>query len=99
AGELVELPAVLVPRGGGEAEPRPDTGARGRGGTDAASARATNLADRADDRSLVTEIPSRIDRTQVPRIDAGAERASREDRRASRDPMELTFLASGRSGS
>ena len=99
AGALVELPAVVVPRGGGEAEPRPDTGERGRGGTDTAAARATNLADREDDRALVTEVPSRMDRTQVQRIDAGKERASREDRRASREPMELTFLASGRSGS
>jgi TonB family protein len=98
AGEVVELPEVAVPRGGGEATPRPDTGTRGRGGEDT-GAPATNLADRDDERALVSEIPSRIDRTQVQRIDAGERRASREDWRASRTPMELTFLASGRSGS
>jgi TonB family protein len=94
-----DLPLAAVPRGGGEATPRPDTGDRGRGGSDAASAPATNLADRDDGRSLVSEIPSHLDRTQVPRIDSGRARASREDWRASREPMELTFLASGRSGS
>ncbi|UQA56142.1 energy transducer TonB family protein [Polyangium aurulentum] len=92
-------PTLVLPRGGGEATPRPDTGERGRGGSNAASAPATNLADRNDERSLVSEIPTHLDRTQVPRIDSGRTRASREDWRASREPMELTFLASGRSGS
>jgi len=94
-GKLVELPPVVVARGGGEAMPRPDTGGAGRGGTDAAQA-AENLADRVDDRTLVTAIPSRFDRTQVQRVHSGKDRASREDWRASREPMVLTFLASGR---
>lgn len=98
-GKLVEIPAVAVPRGGGERTPRPDTRTAGRGGTDTATAPATNLADRDDRLSLVSEVPSRIDRNQVQRIDSAEARASREDFRASRDPMELTFLASGRSGS
>lgn len=98
-GKLVELPSVLVPRGGGEHAPRPDMDRRGRGGSDTTNAPATNLADRDDRLSLISEVPSRIDRNQVQRIDAGEARASREDYRASREPMELTFLASGRTGS
>jgi TonB family protein len=95
------LPAATVepiapPRGGGEAAPRPDTGEKGRGGTDTAEVPAVNLADR-DDRALLSpEVRSRIDRSQVQRIASARERASREDWRASREPMELTFVASGR---
>lgn len=97
-GKLVELPPIVIPRGGGEALPRPDTEGAGRGGAGAAQP-AENLADRHDDRTLVTAIPSRFDRSQVQRIDSGKVRASWEDWRASREPMELTFLASGRTGS
>jgi TonB family protein len=85
-------------RGGGEATPRPDTGNAGRGGTDAAEKPAINLADR-DDRDLLTpEVRSRLERSQVQRVLSARARASREDWRASREPMELTFLASGRGG-
>lgn len=94
-GKLVETPPIVIPRGGGEDIPRPDTANAGRGGSEAAPT-AENLADRQDDRTLVTAVPNRFDRSQVQRIDSGRERASREDWRASREPMELTFLASGR---
>ncbi len=97
-GKVVELPPIVIPRGGGETTPRPDSDGAGRGGA-AAAQPAENLADRHDDRTLVTAIPSRFDRSQVQRIDSGRERASREDWRASRTPMELTFLSSGRTGS
>lgn len=97
-GKLVEVPPIVIPRHGGETDPRPDTDRAGRGGTDAAQA-AENLADRQDDRTLATAIPTRFDRGQVQRIDSSRERASREDWRASRTPMELTFLASGRTAS
>ncbi|HRI72372.1 MAG TPA: hypothetical protein PK156_49395, partial [Polyangium sp.] len=94
-GKLIETPPIVIPRGGGEAIPRPDTEGAGQGGAEAAPT-AENLADRQDDRTLVTAIPNRFDRSQAQRIDSGRERASREDWRASREPMELTFLASGR---
>ncbi len=94
-GKVVEIPPIVIPRGGGEDVPRPDTEHAGRGGSDA-SPTAENLADRQDDRTLATAIPTRFDRNQVQRIDSSRERASREDWRASRTPMELTFLASGR---
>jgi TonB family protein len=85
-------------RGGGEATPRPDTGKHGRGGSDAAEKAAINLADRDDGELLTPEVRSRLERSQVQRVLSARERASREDWRASREPMELTFLASGRAG-
>lgn len=90
--------AVRLSRGGGEDAPRPDTGTSGRGGTDAAELPALNLADRDDATFLSPEIRSRLDRSQIQRIRSSSQRASREDWRASREPMELTFLAGGRVG-
>ncbi|WP_438020830.1 energy transducer TonB [Sorangium sp. So ce315] len=92
-----ERPASLA-RGGGEGAARPDTGARGRGGTDATALPALNLADRDDATFLSPEVRSRLDRSQIQRVRSSSERASREDWRASREPMELTFLAGGRAG-
>lgn len=92
-------PAVAdVPRGGGEGTPRPDMGRAGRGGTDNADTPAVNMADRDDGLLLSPDVMSRVDRSQVQRVRSANDRASREDRRSSRDPMELTFIASGRHG-
>src|SRR6185436_389320 len=93
-----ELPALPAMRGGGEATPRPDIGVRGRGGDDTSPDPALNLADRDEQLLLSPEIRSRLDRSQIQRIRSSKHRASREDWRASREPMELTFLASGRAG-
>jgi TonB family protein len=89
-------PSEALARGGGEAMPRLDSGRKGRGGTDSSSTPAMNLADRDDDVLLSPEVMSRLDRNQIQRIRASKRRASREDWRASREPMELTFLAEGR---
>ncbi len=85
-----------APRGGGEAMPRPDMGYPGKGGTDTAARPAINLADRDDGLLLSREVASRFDRSQIQRLKSARERQSREDWRASREPMELTFLASGK---
>ena len=91
------LPALPLARGGGEGQPRPDMDHRGRGGTDTADEQAQNLADRDEAMVLSPEMRSRFDRSQIQRIRSARRRASLEDWRASREPMELTFLASGRS--
>jgi TonB family protein len=91
-----QLPSEALPRGGGEAMPRLDTGHAGRGGTDTSSTPAMNLADRDDELLLSPEVMSRLDSSQIQRLRASRRRASREDWRASREPMELTFLAEGR---
>jgi TonB family protein len=94
---LPYAPALLA-RGGGEGEPRPDTGRAGKGGTDTADHRATNLADRDDGTYLSRDVQTRTDRDQLPRLRSARDRASWEDWRASREPMQLTFLAQGREG-
>lgn len=98
AGERAAEEPIAPARGGGEATPRPDTGHAGRGGSDAAEKPAINLADWDDSALLTPEVRSRLERSQIQRVRSALARASREDRRASREPMELTFLASGRSG-
>lgn len=90
-----ELPPEALARGGGEGKPALDTGRKGRGGTDTAEAAAANLADRDDGTLLTPEVRNRLDRDQIQRIQASKKRASREDWRASREPMELTFVADG----
>jgi TonB family protein len=80
---------------GSEPIPRPDTADPGRGGTDEASAAAINLAARADRIALDKDPQSRLDRSQVQRLRSARERASLDDRRATLQPMEVTFLASG----
>ena len=86
--------AVTYPSG---AQPpaRPDTTDGGRGGTREASTFAINLAARADDIALDKDPLSRVDRSQVQRLDSAPDRASLDDRRATIQPMEVTFLASG----
>ncbi|MFO0617767.1 MAG: TonB family protein [Polyangiaceae bacterium] len=80
----------------GDSNARPDSGAKGKGGDDDVRAPALNLADRAEDVSLDRSILSRVDRSQLPRIRSNSKlRRTREDWRASRDPMEVTFFAIG----
>jgi TonB family protein len=85
---------AVVP-GGGHGPTRPDTGVRGRGGQAAVSESAVNLADRDDHLTLSRELTSRLDRDQLQRLETARERASHDDRRSSREPMNLVFLATG----
>lgn len=107
----IELPGVsdgaqfadreVIPEGappstyGGASIARIDTGTPGAGG-DATGARATNLAAMNDAMKLDTDLPSRLDRDQVQRLQTASRRTTHEDRRATTHPMELTFLASGK---
>lgn len=79
---------------GGARVARVDTGARGRGGQ-ATGAPAINLADADEAMRLSPDLVSRLDRDQHQRLRTAAVRGSREDRRATTRPMELTFLATG----
>jgi TonB family protein len=90
----------VVPEGakpeahGGATVARVDTGNTGRGG-DATGARAVNLAAIDEDLRLSPDLTSRLDRDQHQRLKTSAFRATREDRRSTTHPMELTFLATG----
>jgi TonB family protein len=106
----IELPAVAegtliadrdeVPEGaeptkfGGATIARVDTGVPGKGG-DATGQRATNLEAADEPLKLSPDLLSRLDRDQIQRLRTAQHRTTREDRRATTNPMELTFLASG----
>lgn len=106
----VELPSVAegalvadreeVPEGtppsahGGATTARMDTGTPGRGGTEAGE-RAVNLAASDDGMRLDPDPMSRLERDQHQRLHTKPWRTSREDRRMTTHPMELTFLATG----
>ncbi len=91
-------PAVRLPRGGGEA-PAPRHGRERPRRHRPADLPAVNLADRDDATLSVPRGPlaprQEPDPARPPRPTS---RASREDWRASREPMELTFLAGGGAG-
>jgi len=76
-------------------EPRPDTRATGRGGSREAAEKALHLSDSVDGLTLDTDPTLLVPTSQLSRLDTGNERASREDRRTTPNPMELTFLAVG----
>jgi TonB family protein len=80
---------------GGAAVARVDTGDPGRGGT-TTGAPATNLAAANDEIRLTPDLLNRLDREQIQRLRTAKERATYEDRRATPNPMELTFVISGK---
>lgn len=90
------VPEGEVPRAhGGSTVARVDTGTLGRGGS-ATGARAINLAALDEDLTLSPDLTSRLDRDQHQRLKTTTTlRTTREDRRATTNPMELTFLATG----
>jgi TonB family protein len=79
---------------GGDTIARIDTGNAGHGGT-IDGQRATHLADADDSISRTRDLLDRLDRDQEQRLKTHGPRQSFDDRRTSRDPMELTFLATG----
>lgn len=79
---------------GGASVARVDTGTNGRGGQDT-GARAVNLAAIDEDLRLSPDLTSRLDRDQHQRLKTATFRTTREDRRATTHPMEVTFLATG----
>jgi len=80
---------------GGSAVARVDTGVPGKGG-EATGERATNLEAADEPLKLSPDLLSRLDRDQIQRLRTAQKRTTHEDRRATTNPMELTFLASGK---
>lgn len=89
------LPAPLETTTGGRHAPRPDMEAPGRGGERTSAEAATNLASSIDPLALERDPDTQRDRSQVSRLRTAWQRESRDDRRATPAPMELTFLATG----
>jgi hypothetical protein len=80
---------------GGALEAQLDDARQGRGGVPTSSDRPTNLSDRDEQTHLTPDLINRLDYDQQQRIKSASERMTWEDRRASKEPMELSFLASG----
>jgi TonB family protein len=99
AGPESEQPTTLPPplevTTGGRHAPRPDLEAAGRGGERTSREAATNLASSIDPIALERDPETMRDRSQVSRLRTAWQRESRDDRRATPTPMELTFLATG----
>jgi len=89
------LPPPLEVATGGRHAPRPDLEAPGRGGERTSREAATNLASSIDPIALERDPETERDRSQVTRLRTAWHRESRDDRRATPAPMELTFLATG----
>lgn len=79
---------------GGATIARVDTQTTGRGGN-ATGVRAVNLAAIDEPMQLSPDLLSRLERDQVQRLRTAPVRTTHEDRRATTNPMELTFLATG----
>jgi TonB family protein len=91
--EVVPEGSVPVAHGGATTA-RVDTGNLGRGGQNTGK-RAINLAALDEDLSLSPDLTSRLDRDQHQRLKTAEMRTTREDRRSTTHPMEVTFLATG----
>jgi TonB family protein len=89
------LPPPLEVVLGGRHAPRPDLEKAGRGGERTSAEAATNLASSIDPIALERDPETQRDRSQVSRLRTAWHRESRDDRRATPTPMELTFLATG----
>jgi len=95
ASEPSSLPPPLEVTTGGRHAPRPDLDNPGRGGERTSAEQATNLVSSIDPIALERDPETQRDRSQVSRLRTANFRQSREDRRATPAPMELTFLATG----
>jgi TonB family protein len=89
------LPPPLEVTTGGRHAPRPDLELPGRGGERTSAEQATNLVSSIDPIALERDPDTQRDRSQVSRLRTASHRESRDDRRATPTPMELTFLATG----
>jgi TonB family protein len=89
------LPPPLEVTAGGRHAPRPDLEHAGRGGERTSAEAATNLASSIDPIALERDPETERDRSQISRLRTARERETRDDRRATPAPMELTFLATG----
>lgn len=82
------------PPGAGQRTPRPDAGDPGRGGVRPGE-RAANLSSSIDPLTLERDAPNHPGRSEVQRLRTSRVRRTLDDRRATPNPMELDFVASG----
>jgi TonB family protein len=92
--QTVESPAPAL-AGGAKIE-HPDEANAGKGGDVDAIAKARNLAPRADEDTVAAQLRDDLIREQENRLKTAEARESNVDRREALEPMELTFVASGK---
>ncbi len=90
----VEHPEELVQLLGGKRSARPELPQRGHGGSRASSA-ALNLSDRVSPVALSRDTTTLADQSQLQRLATARARLSLDDRRATPNPMQLSFVATG----
>jgi TonB family protein len=102
SGTALNAPRPAEPRrdpsGAPAREPRPDSANPGRGGSREAADPALHLSNSVDGLTLNADPSLFTEASQVSRLHTGRERLSREDRRTTPNPMELTFVVSGSTG-
>src|SRR5687768_17258133 len=91
----VERPAEPPLLQGGKRRARPDLPRAGRGGSARANLDALNLSDRVSSIALSRETTTLAQQSQLQRLATARMRASLDDRRATPNPMQLSFVASG----
>lgn len=89
-------PAPTVALAGGASVAHPDEANAGKGGDAEAKAKARNLAARADEDTVASALRDDVLRDQENRLKTSHDRESFIDRREALEPMELTFVASGK---
>lgn len=93
-GSVRSLPDDEPRAQGGAKHPRVADPRAGKGG-DATSAPAVNLSDSDDEVSLTVATFNHLERSQVQRLDTSDKRRSWDDRRATPNPMQLSFVVTG----
>lgn len=90
----VDHPEEPVQPQGGKRPARPELPQSGHGGSRSSSA-ALNLSDRVSPLSLNRDTTTLADQSQLQRLATARARLSLDDRRATPNPMQLSFVATG----
>ncbi|MCA9631748.1 MAG: TonB C-terminal domain-containing protein [Myxococcales bacterium] len=97
-GEQQEIPKETQPELNGGATEAHVSGERAGKAGSAESAPAVNLSDSDDGVSLDRDPINRLERSQVQRLETSKQRRSEDDRRATPNPMQLSFVVTGKGG-
>jgi len=92
----MDVAAPAVVQAGGAKTAHVDEQHAGHGGDITVAEKARNLAPRPEETTTVDQYRDAIDAEQENRLKSGKHRASKVDARYALEPMELTFVASGK---
>jgi TonB family protein len=92
----MDVPSPAIEQAGGAKVAHVDEQHAGHGGDVTVAEKARNLAPRPEETTTVDQYRDAIDAEQENRLQSGKHRASKVDARYALEPMELTFVASGK---